>query len=217
MLIGPCACGRPASCHRARDLSKRFSATRSLGSRHEHTQQTNGGPFSGTVPRAWPRLDKLLKAAAFRATRSRTARRAVDRGWASAVDEKLIVPTTMRLIEHHSSPGLLMSWRRYRRTRPRCPRPVLQSYGPPSRRGANARHPSPVRTRLVYRGEARRAKDGGPEFTHTVATSPPRGSARLGDEENGQRTWSKPVGRSHPVTPRRSSTPGQPERSGHPR
>ena len=45
---------------------------------------------------------------AFRATRSRTARRAVDRGWASAIDEKLIVPTT-RLIEHHSSSGLLMS------------------------------------------------------------------------------------------------------------
>ena len=42
----------------------------------------------------------------FRATRSRTARRAVDRRWAIAIDEKLIAPTTTRLIGHHSSSGL---------------------------------------------------------------------------------------------------------------
>ena len=46
---------------------------------------------------------------AFRATRSRTARRAADRGCARAIDEKLIVPTKTRLIEYHSSSGLLMS------------------------------------------------------------------------------------------------------------
>jgi hypothetical protein len=39
---------------------------------------------------------------------------------ASAIDEKLIVPTTTRLIGHHSSSGLLMSWRRSRRSRPRA-------------------------------------------------------------------------------------------------